>query len=410
LVRGGAMSESVPGARPAPGAAAMRWTWAASREAGPRSAAEEIARALRDGLGEGAVDLVLVFFTAPLARAAEEIRSALASALEPACLAGMSAAGVISAEHETEQGSAVVALGARLPGVRVAPFVLPPEIWSEPADDAGEFARRAPGAAEAEIAIVCADPHSLDAGALLAAFDRHAPGLRLVGGMASAGQRPGQNALFLNDWLSPTGGFGIALGGALRADVVVSQGCRPVGPPLAVTDSRRNIVVELDGRPATERLRQVLEAMSQEEQGLVRQGLLIGRPAARDASGRGDYLIRNVLGHDPESGALAVGDVVDQGERIRLHLRDAATAREDLELLLAPQAFDSKAAAALLFSCNGRGRGLYGQPDGDITPLQEALGGGVPAAGCFCAGEIGPVGKRNFVHGHTASIAILRAT
>ena len=104
---------------------------------------------------------------------------------------------------------------------------------------------------------------------------------------------------------------------------------------------------------------------------------------------------------------MAVGDLVAEGELVRLHVRDATTAREDLELLLAPQAFDTKAAAALLFSCNGRGRRLYGEPDGDIAPLQEALGG-VPAAGMFCAGEIGPVGGRNHLHGHTASIAILR--
>jgi small ligand-binding sensory domain FIST len=90
-------------------------------------------------------------------------------------------------------------------------------------------------------------------------------------------------------------------------------------------------------------------------------------------------------------------------------VRDAETAREDLELLLSPQPFDSAAGAALLFACNGRGRGLYGVPDGDITPLQEALGGSIPAAGMFCAGEMGPVGEKNFLHGHTASIAIVRS-
>jgi small ligand-binding sensory domain FIST len=89
-------------------------------------------------------------------------------------------------------------------------------------------------------------------------------------------------------------------------------------------------------------------------------------------------------------------------------VRDAAAAREDLELLLSPQAFDSKAHAALLFACNGRGVGLYGGPDGDIAPLQESLGGAVPAAGMFCAGEIGPVGPANYLHGHTASIVVFR--
>ena len=126
------------------------------------------------------------------------------------------------------------------------------------------------------------------------------------------------------------------------------------------------------------------------------------------ASGRGDYLIRNLLGADRDRGFIAVGDQLAAKEQIRLHVRDAASAREDLELLLSPQAFDTRAAAALIFTCNGRGRGLYGVPDGDISTLQSALGGAVPAAGMFCAGEIGPIGARNFVHGHTASIAIVR--
>jgi small ligand-binding sensory domain FIST len=99
---------------------------------------------------------------------------------------------------------------------------------------------------------------------------------------------------------------------------------------------------------------------------------------------------------------------VPEREKIRLHVRDANTAREDLELLLAPQEFDGRAAGALLFSCNGRGKGLFGVPDRDITTLQRALGPDVPIAGMFCAGEIGPVGDRNFLHGHTASIAIVR--
>jgi small ligand-binding sensory domain FIST len=124
--------------------------------------------------------------------------------------------------------------------------------------------------------------------------------------------------------------------------------------------------------------------------------------------GRGDYLIRNLLGADRDRGALAVADRMAERERVRLHVRDAVTACEDLELLLAPQEFDSRAAAALLFTCNGRGHAFFGRPHQDVTTLQSALGGAVPAAGFFCAGEIGPVGEKNFLHGHTASIAVVR--
>jgi small ligand-binding sensory domain FIST len=226
--------------------------------------------------------------------------------------------------------------------------------------------------------------------------------------MASAGQRPGSNAIVLNDWIAHEGGVGLVLGGALRADVLVSQGCRPVGPPLEVTRAEGNIVLELDGQPALERAEQVLRALSGRERRYLEHGLYLGRPVRAGASGPGDYLIRNLLGANRDRGALVIGDVVQRGERVRLHVRDAASATEDLQLLLSPQAFDSPAQAALVFACNGRGRQLFGQPDRDITTLQEALGGAVPAAGMFCAGEIGPVGGRNLLHGHTVSIAIVR--
>jgi len=257
--------------------------------------------------------------------------------------------------------------------------------------------------------ILLADPMSLDVQGVLEAFHQHHRGMRIVGGMASAGQRPGANALILNDWLSREGGIGIALGGAITIDVAVSQGCRPVGPALEVTRAEGNLVVELDGQSALERTEQILMELGEKDRERLRNGLYVGRPLKVGAAGHGDYLIRNLLGADRNRGALAVGDFLRPKEHIRLHVRDGESAKEDLQMVLSPQAFDRKAEAALLFSCNGRGQGLFGEPDHDILTLQDALGGAVPCAGMFCAGEIGPVGERNFVHGHTASIAIVRS-
>jgi small ligand-binding sensory domain FIST len=315
---------------------------------------------------------------------------------------------VIGAEHEVEDGPALTAIAARLPGVEVKPFVLIPSAWGEGITDPLEFARHTPGADRSELVVLFGDPFSLDAERVLGAFNAHAPGVRVVGGMASAGPRPYANALVLNDWVAHEGGVGIALRGALRVDVVVSQGCRPIGPPLRVTRAQRNLILELDGQPALERAEQVLRELPEKEREVLRDGLYVGRPARGDASGRGDYLIRNLLGADRDRGALAVADLVAEKEHIRLHVRDAGTAIEDLELLLAPQEFDARAEGALLFSCNGRGKSFFGRPDRDIATLQAALGGSVPTAGFFCAGEFGPVGEKNFLHGHTVSIAVVR--
>jgi small ligand-binding sensory domain FIST len=385
----------------------MRWASAVSTLADGVLAVEAVAEALRTGLAGATPDLLMVFIGATHTRHAESLAASLRQKLSPGCLLGVTANGVVSREHELETGPALSVLAARLPGVSIRPFVLSQDIWRDALGDPKVFDAAAPGVRESEVVLLTADPFSLDVERVLAAFHRHARGVRVVGGMASAAPRPHGNRILLNDWVADEGGVGLALGGPLRVDVIVSQGCRPVGPPLTVTRAEGNLILELDGQPALERAEQTLRSLDDGEREALRNGLYIGRPARIGAEGRGDWLIRNLLGADRDRGALAVGDLIGEREKIRLHVRDREAAREDLEMLLSPQAFDGQAGAALLFACNGRGRGLHGVPDGDIGPLQSALGG-VPVAGMFCAGEIGPVGERNFLHGHTASIAIVR--
>lgn len=388
---------------------AMRWASAHSALPAPAAAADEAAAKLREQLGPGPVDFCLAFLSAPLVAGAESIAIELRRTLHPETFAAVSARGVVTESQELEQGVALSVLAARLPGVSVQPFVLVNEAWREKVETPEAFDLLAPGARGAEIVLLFGDPYSLDTERVLGLFNRFAPGVRVVGGMASAGARPRANVLVLNDWISAEGGLAIALHGAIRADVVVSQGCAPIGPPLDVTHVEDNVILTLDGQPALERAEQVLRELPEAARESLRNGLYIGRPARGEAGGRGDYLIRNLLGADRERGALAVADLVGAREKIRLHVRDARTAIDDLEMLLSPQAFDSAASGALLFACNGRGSAFFGAPDRDITTLQDSLRGPVPAAGMFCAGEIGPVGERNFVHGHTASIAIFRA-
>ena len=399
--------------RPAPCAGGVtvsegaRWASGVSTLADSGFAADVVAASLEAALGPGPPDLLLLFLGASHVRSAEAVASALRTRLSPRCLLGAGAHGVVSRDHEIETGPALSAVAARLPGVELAPFLLTQEIWRDAPADPAVFAAAAPGAKDAEVVLLLADPFSLDVERVLLAFHRHAPGVRVAGGLASAAPRPRGNVILLNDWVSNEGGVALALHGAVRADVIVSQGCRPVGPLLTVTRVEGNLILELDGQPALERAEQTLRGLPAPERAALQNGLYVGRSARNGAEGRGDWLIRNLLGADRNRGALAVADQFGERERVRLHVRDRDTAREDLEMLLSPQAFDGRAGAALLFACNGRGRGLYGRPDGDIAVIQDVLGG-VPAGGMFCAGELGPVGERNFLHGHTASLVILR--
>jgi small ligand-binding sensory domain FIST len=174
-----------------------------------------------------------------------------------------------------------------------------------------------------------------------------------------------------------------------------------------VTRSERNVVYELGGQPAYQRLVDLANnSLAEEDLRLVNRGLHMGLVIDEHKAdfGRGDFLVRNVIGADPDHGAIAVSDVVDVGTTVQYHVRDAVTADEDLREMLAGK----DAEAALVFTCNGRGIGLFGRPHHDAAVVAEALDD--PAtAGFFAAGEFGPVGGRNFVHGFTASVALFRS-
>lgn len=388
--------------------ARMKWASASSRQDLPAGAAAEVARELRAQLGDTPPDLLLAFVSGPGPARTSAAADMLRTEYPSATFAVTSSRGVVTSEREIEHGVALSAIAARLPGVQVKPFLITQDVWADPVDSEADFDMRAPGVRGAELVLLVGDPFTLDMERVLGLFNRWAPGVRVVGGLASAAGKPGGNTLVLNDWMAHEGGFAIALHGALRVDVVVSQGCEPIGPPLDVTHVEDHLIVTLDGQPAVERVEQVLREMPESQRHRLQQGLYVGRPARGDASGRGDYLIRNLLGADRERGALAVADIIGLREKIRLHVRDAKAALDDLQMLLSPQAFDTAASGMLLFACNGRGAGLFGAPDRDITTLQGALASAAPCAGMFCAGELGPVGEKNFLHGHTASIAIVR--
>jgi len=176
---------------------------------------------------------------------------------------------------------------------------------------------------------------------------------------------------------------------------------------LVVTKAEHNVIIEVAGRPALERLvAQAHRSLSEQEVSLLEMGgLHVGRviDEHREHFERGDFLVRNVIGADRELGALAVSDVVPVGTTVQFHLRDAHTADEDLHLMLDGRQADG----ALVFTCNGRGMRMFEEPHHDVGVLADRLGP-LPTAGFFAAGEIGPVGGRNFLHGFTASVALLR--
>ncbi|MEW6684096.1 MAG: FIST N-terminal domain-containing protein [Nitrospirota bacterium] len=354
------------------------------------------------------VDLALVFVSPHHAERFGDAASVVAEHLRPRVLLGCTGEGIIGDDREIERQPALVVWAARLPGVTLSPFHATFHQTDEgigvsgwPADMPND---------PSTVVVLLADPFSTPGTEFLAFLDQQCPGARAVGGMSSGGGAPGENRLLLGEAVVSEGVVGVALTGDVPIVTVVSQGCRPVGGRFLITRSEGNIIYELGGRPAFVCLQEMYASLPPAEQEMARRGLHIGVTIneAKSQFDRGDFLVRGLVGADQQEGSLAIGDLVHEGQTVQFHIRDRETASEDLSALLETQAHAPQRLmpeAALLFSCNGRGRRLFGRPHHDITMVRSHLGD-VSIAGFFAQGEVGPVGGNNFLHGFTASVAI----
>ena len=377
-------------------------TGLATDDSGPDAFAEAAARAAL-GLGGSPADLVVVFAAAPNLEHADEGLAALEERLRPATVIGCGAQGVIAGGRELETGGVAV-WAASLPGGTIRPFHL--EAFD--AGDDGVAIAGLPPLTGTEAMILLADPYTFPVEPLLDRLAADHPGLPVMGGLASAGAAPGEGALLHAGGIADGGAVGVALAG-VDVRPCVSQGARPIGPEMVITDCEENVIHELASRPALKRLHEAIGELEPHERTLAANGLLLGIVIDENQPDyeRGDFLIRGLLGVDEEVGSVRVGERVRVGQTVRLQVRDGDSADEDLReaLALHADALPGPPAGALLFSCNGRGSHMFGAPDHDALALDDAFGG-APAAGFFCAGEIGPVGPRSFVHGFTATLAV----
>jgi small ligand-binding sensory domain FIST len=355
-------------------------------------------------LGGSSPSLAVLFASAHFFGSAQDLVAAVASEIGPVPLIGCVSDGVAGGAREVESGPAVsLWLAAELGPVEAfaMEFVR--------TSDGGAFGGFRFGTDPAGMHLMICDPFTFPAGDLLAHLNEHVPGAVIMGGMASGGLRQQQSRLFLDGRVLSHGTVGVHLPGA-EVHPLVAQGCRPVGDPFTTTRADGNLIFELGGRPPLSRLRDLATTLPVRERELLAQGAHVGIVINEyQAEPRqGDFLIRGVIGADPESGAIAVGEEVQVGQTVQFHVRDARSADEDLRRTLERERIalgGRRAAGALLFTCNGRGSRMFDEPDHDAGLLAEVLGE-IPVAGFFCAGELGPVGGQNFLHTFTASIAL----
>ena len=370
-----------------------------------RDAAAAAAADAAEGLDGALCDLAVVFASGAHLAAPEATLEAIHEQLAPEQLVGCAAGGVIGAGREIEEGTAVSVWAGHFGAGRAAAF----HAVVEEIDEGAGALTGMPDLTGAAGAIMLADPSSFPTDAVLRFLSDSTPMVPLIGGLASAQTMNGGGILFVGEDVVDQGAVGVRLDG-VEVLPCVSQGATPIGPELTITAAEGNVIGELAGKPALEKLRETIESLPAEDLLLVQGGLLIGVVVDPNKPEylQGDFLVRGLAGADPASGQVSVAAEVRAGQVVRLHARDAESADRDLREALGVRmdALGGRPpAGALLISCNGRGKDMFGCRDHDAETLAEVLEG-APAAGFFAAGEIGPVGGEYFMHGFTATVAV----
>lgn len=395
----------------------MKWVSSLSTKVSLEAAVNEVTQQVLSGLEGRSPDLGILFVSNTFASEYPRLLPLIAEKINITHLIGCSGGGIVGDGRELEQVPALSLLVAHLPDVQMRTFHIleeelpdldsPPDLWqtliSVDPKEQPSF-------------VILGDPFSFPITDFLRGLDFAYPSTVKVGGLASSGGL-GANALFCDRGddgykLQRQGLVGVALWGDITIDAVVAQGCRPIGKPLQVSECDRNIILSLDDKTPLEVLQDVVSELDPSDRDLAQHSLFIGvvMNEFKLMPEQGDFLIRNIIGVDPKTGAIAVGDRMRPGQRIQLHLRDAKASEEDLEEALIRyhgQVDPSQPSAAVMFSCLGRGERLYGKPDFDSTIFSKHMGN-IPLGGFFCSGEIGPVGGTTFLHGYTSAFGIFR--
>lgn len=392
----------------------MKWASHASGHETLDAALDECAESLLTSMGPNSIDLAIVFISSHHLSDPNRIPNLLQQKLKSKHVVGCSAGGVIGGGKEIEQRPGISVTCGHLPEVKLTPFHInnedlpdldaSPESWE---NITRTFAENDPQF------IILSDPFTIQSENLLMGLDYAFPKSVKIGGLASGNREHGGNVLILDSDVYEQGALGIALEGKIRIDTIVAQGCRPIGRTMRITRSHQNILMELDGQPPLVTLKDLFPTLNDRDQTLAQHSLFLGMvmDEFEDNPNLGDFLIRNIIGMDSNSGALAIGEMLREGQLAQFHLRDAQTSSDELSALLtkyrAGSSVTPETAGALLFSCQGRGLYLYGHADHDTGLFHDTIGE-VPLGGFFCNGEIGPVMGTTYLHGYTSSLGVLR--
>jgi small ligand-binding sensory domain FIST len=392
----------------------MRWASGISTNGNMDICIDETAEAIRSQLGGADAHLTVIFVSPHFKARYNRIPEMIRQRLSPGMLIGCSGRGIIGDGREVEDRAAFSMTCAHLPGVKIQPFFSDAMLLPEQETSPAVWRQWIGVEPEPNLNfIMLADPFSFRGEEFLEGLDFAYPRSVKLGGLASGSNVGGGNALYLDRKIHMNGMVGVALSGNIEVDTIVAQGCRPIGKPLKITKCSQTLLLEVDGKPPVKILEELFAAAGEYDRQLIQTSLFLGieMNPLEENSRPGNFLIRNLMGLDRETGAIAIGALMREGQLVQFHLRDKIMSAEDLDILLTRYTSRNvarQASGALLFSCLGRGRYLYGKPNHDSEMFRDKLGN-VPLGGFFCNGEIGPVGDTTYLHGYTSSFGIFRS-
>lgn len=360
-------------------------------------------------------DLIMMFVTAEHVDQFQAMAKRLRQALKPRVMLGCAGTSVIGVQTQIHNKPGLSVIAATLPDVQIKPVRFHPGEWGQVLNDTEFLTQQiiSDPLRDPSCMILLADPFSSPMVSFLPALKHVAPDMPVIGGMASSGDSPGTNRFILNDQYWFDGAVGITLTGNISVSCTLSQGARPIGKPLIVTKADKHVMHELGGKPAIKALNELIDTLGPLERNLVKSnGVLVGRVINEYKSrfGRGDFLVRKVVGYDDETGVIAINDSrLRVGQTVQFHVQDRDTAVEDFAMLLELQRLAGSAQGCMIFPCHTRTKKFFGVKRSDAELVYDAMGD-VPMAGFFATGEIGPVADTNFMHSHTVSMVTFRPT
>lgn len=391
----------------------MQFYSAISDETNSQKAVDHVITRITSRTSE-AIDLLMVFVTAGHVEQLQQITKRLKQALKPKVLVGCAGISVIGLQTEIHNKPGLSVMAAILPDVQIKPVRFEPTEWGNILNDSEMLMKQliSNPLHDPKCMLLMADPFSTPMVSFLPAVQLVCPYMRIIGGMANSGDSPGGNRFVIDDQQWFDGAVGITLTGDLDVSCTLSQGARPIGKPHVVTQSHKHVIQELGGKTAIKVLNEMLETLGPLDRNLVKSnGVLVGRVINEYKSrfGRGDFLIRKVVGYDEEMGVISINDSrLRIGQTIQFHVQDRDTAVEDFSMLLDLQKMQPDARGVLIFPCSTRGKKFFGVNQTDTELVYDAMGD-IPIAGFFPTGEIGPVGNTNFIHSHTVSMVTFRS-